>query len=641
MNESKYNAHWKTKILSDLGSFQRGKSRHRPRNDKSLFENGHFPLVQTGEIKDANLYITSHNATYNSFGLKQSKLWPKNTLCITIAANIAETALLGYPMCFPDSVVGFIANPKESSELFMHYVFTYIRKAIQSSASGSIQDNINIDYLTRLKFKIPAKSYQDGIVKTLSQIDSKIEINNQINAELEAMAKLLFDYWFVQFDFPFDFNQGKPDANGRPYKSSGGKMVYNKQLKREIPEGWDDGTLSDIANIIMGQSPPGNTYNENQNGIVFFQGSTDFGIRYPSIRQYTTHPSRIAPEDSILLSVRAPVGTLNQALCECCIGRGLAAINEKSGSNSYLWSQMTYFKQVFDYRNSVGTTFGSITKDDLFSLKVVLPSKDAINHFKSIVDSFHQKIKVNSIENQKLSELRDWLLPLLMNGQVTFGKVKEELGQVAKEGVAYKKDKESIDTLFENINFDYEVAVVQLLTERRFGFTYGKKYTHKMFSNIELLNTMPKLKELVFEEKGWGMFSKAIAKTIDAQCFVYQYQLDNGTKVLKVKSSAFKEVLDWTNQKENKEFVEQVNAMLDLYEKPLINKDMDRIELFNTVLKCIKVLETDSLQSIRNKMAQWPMEEGGYRSKAEKFNENETLYMIGFIKNEILNEFSK
>lgn len=264
-NSSKYNADWGTQPLSELGKFQRGKSRHRPRNDPKLFANGSYPLVQTGEVKAANLYIRSHEANYNEFGLSQSAIWPENTLCITIAANIAETALLGYPMCFPDSVVGFNANPEESSELFMHYVFTYIRKAIQNSASGSIQDNINIEYLTGLRFKIPVKDYQDKIVAVLSVLDQKIELNNRINAELEAMAKTLYDYWFVQFDFPDDSPQGQ----GKPYKTSGGKMVYNPTLKREIPEGWSDKTLSQIANITMGQSPEGSSYNDKGVGTIF------------------------------------------------------------------------------------------------------------------------------------------------------------------------------------------------------------------------------------------------------------------------------------------------------------------------------------------------------------------------------------
>ena len=183
-NESKFNRNWETKKLSQLGEFSRGKSKHRPRNDPRLFEDGGYPFVQTGEIKDANLYIKSHSQEYGEFGLKQSKLWDAETLCITIAANIAETALLSYPMCFPDSVVGFRANKNISSEKFMYYVFDYIRHAIQNAASGSIQDNINIEYLTSLDFKIPSKRVQDKIVQILFSLDNKIIVNQKINDNL-------------------------------------------------------------------------------------------------------------------------------------------------------------------------------------------------------------------------------------------------------------------------------------------------------------------------------------------------------------------------------------------------------------------------------------------------------------------------
>ena len=254
------------------------------------------------------------------------------------------------------------------------------------------------------------KTYQQRTIKILSLIDKKIQINNQINQELEAMAKTLYDYWFVQFDFP--------DENGKPYKSSGGKMVYNDQLKREIPEGWGVEKLENIANITMGQSPKGTSYNEVGEGMLFFQGSTDFGWRFPVARQYTTEPSRIAEEDDILLSVRAPVGTLNIADTRCCIGRGLAAINSKVGANSYIFNVMQDFKKLFDMMNSVGTTFGSITKDDLYSLKLIYPPNELLIKFDKSVNSFDREIKNRSRQNQELSQLRDWLLPMLMNGQV-------------------------------------------------------------------------------------------------------------------------------------------------------------------------------------------------------------------------------
>lgn len=369
-NSSEFNKNWPTKTLADLGTFKRGKSKHRPRNDIRLFSDGKIPLIQTGDVRHANLYINEHSSSYNKFGLVQSKLWPKGTLCITIAANIAETAILSYDMCFPDSIVGFNAYEKECSEHFMHYIFSYIRSSIQSRIQGSIQDNINIEYLTGLNFKIPEKFLRRGITKVLSDLDTKIEVNNKINQQLEAMAKLVYDYWFVQFDFPMSKDYanaiGKPELTGKPYKTSGGKMVYNAELKREIPEGWEDGILSDIAEITMGQSPAGSSYNQKGIGTLFYQGSTDFGLRFPTVRQYTTEPSRMAQKGDVLLSVRAPVGTINQAMEDCCIGRGLASLREKKGSISYLWSQMVYFKQIFDRKNASGTTFGAITKNELF-----------------------------------------------------------------------------------------------------------------------------------------------------------------------------------------------------------------------------------------------------------------------------------
>ena len=150
-------------------------------------------------------------------------------------------------------------------------------------------ENLTLWDLLEAGLKVDA---QKQIAKVLSNLDAKIEINNKINQELEAMAKTLYDYWFVQFDFP--------DKNGKPYKSSGGKMVFNEELKREIPIGWQSGVLSDIASITMGQSPSGSTYNEDGIGTVFYQGSTDFGSRFPTVRKYTTEPNRMAEENDLL-----------------------------------------------------------------------------------------------------------------------------------------------------------------------------------------------------------------------------------------------------------------------------------------------------------------------------------------------------
>lgn len=292
-----------------------------------------------------------------------------------------------------------------------YYTRTNFFKSAITSVAGTNINNLNQDILSNVMIPHYSIEIQKSIVDVLSSIDEKIAINNRINAELEAIAKTLYDYWFVQFDFP--------DANGKPYKTSGGKMEYNAMLKREIPAGWAVNTLSQIANITMGQSPAGESYNEDGIGTLFFQGSTDFGWLFPTPRQYTTSPARMAKKGDILLSVRAPVGDMNIANADCCIGRGLAALNSKSRSDGFLFYVMKYFKQVFYRRNAEGTTFGSMTKDDLHSLQVVCPEPGLLKRYDDIVSEYNKMIFTRSLENQDLIKLRDWLLPLLMNGQVT------------------------------------------------------------------------------------------------------------------------------------------------------------------------------------------------------------------------------
>lgn len=296
---------------------------------------------------------------------------------------------------------------------------------IVSQAVGATMPNLNTGILNRVSFCAPDKSVQERIAAVLTAIDDKIELNQRINEELEGVTKLLYDYWFVQFDFPMTAAQaaalGKPKLAGHPYRASGGKLIYNETLKREIPEGWAATTLSKFANITMGQSPPGESYNQEGIGMVFFQGATDFGWRYPKVREFTTSPSRLAKQSDILLSVRAPVGTLNIADQDCCIGRGLAALNAKSGHDSFLFEVMLYFKCIFDRRNSSGTTFGSITKDDLHSLEFACPAMGLplLDDFEERTKPLHKTILNNHQQNKELTQLRNWLLPLLMNGQVS------------------------------------------------------------------------------------------------------------------------------------------------------------------------------------------------------------------------------
>lgn len=277
--------------------------------------------------------------------------------------------------------------------------------------STSSYPSITPDDIAKTEIKLPNIATQKKIAGLLGLLDRKIAENDKINDNLEQQAQTLYEYWFVQFDFP--------DKDGKPYKKSGNQMAYNHILKMDIPLGWTVGTLSDIANITMGQSPEGESYNEDGNGIEFFQGSTDFGIFFPTTRVYTTNPKRMSKENDILLSVRAPVGTMNIAYQDCCIGRGLASIQGKTNNTSFVRHLLKSNKKFFDRINNAGTTFGAITKDILYEMPVIIPPVKVIIEYEDLVAKSEAIIRSSENEIRQLTHIRDYLLPLLLNGQLS------------------------------------------------------------------------------------------------------------------------------------------------------------------------------------------------------------------------------
>lgn len=246
---------------------------------------------------------------------------------------------------------------------------------------------------------VPPIEIQNRVMAILLSFDDKIELNRRINENLEQQAQALFKSWFVDFE---------------PFKD--GKFV-DSELGM-IPEGWKVGTLSDIANVTMGQSPKGTSYNENGEGIVFYQGRADFGNRYPSVRLFTTEPTRYADPFSVLLSVRAPVGDINIAVEKCCIGRGLASIYSKTGHQSFVLYTMFSLKKELDKFNSEGTVFGSINRSSIENLKIVIPPINVMDKFEHLVSKIDDMLLNLFQETTRLAQLRDILLPRFMSGEL-------------------------------------------------------------------------------------------------------------------------------------------------------------------------------------------------------------------------------
>lgn len=314
------------------------------------------------------------------------------------------------PLVYAGFLIKFSLDPEKVNPKYIKYftISNDYKNWVSSFSTGSTRGNINAKTYASMKIKLPPRKQQDFLVETLSSLDKKIETNNQINKKLEEMAHALFKHWFVDFEFPKE--------NGEPYKSSGGELVESELGM--IPKGWGVEKLGDIAEITMGQSPKGSSYNEENRGVVFYQGRTDFTNRFPVRRLYTTEPKRLAQKGDILMSVRAPVGDINIANEECCIGRGLCAIRSKEGAHSYLLYLMFNLQNELNVFNGEGTVFGSINKDNLYSIKVLVPNDTSISRFEQLVSPIDYKYSVNEKESRILIKIRDILLPKLMSGEI-------------------------------------------------------------------------------------------------------------------------------------------------------------------------------------------------------------------------------
>ena len=279
------------------------------------------------------------------------------------------------------------ADCRKITPEFLYYTLKSpaVRKDVRDNyGSGSAIPRIVLKDFKRMPFSFPSIEEQRKITNLCSAIDAKIQINNAINENLEQQAKALYQQMFIENTCP----------------------------------NWIEGSLRDIADITMGQSPSGSSYNEDGIGTIFFQGRAEFSFRFPTIRLYTTEPKRMAYANDILMSVRAPVGDLNIAHTDCCIGRGLAAIHSKTNHQSFVLYTMFSLRKQLDVFNGEGTVFGSINRNSLNDMPILIPSDETIEEFEKIVAPMDAAIRNNYDEICRLQAVRDSLLPRLMSGEL-------------------------------------------------------------------------------------------------------------------------------------------------------------------------------------------------------------------------------
>lgn len=382
---------WKEYKLNEVGSLQRGKSKHRPRYAFHLY-GGKYPFIQTGEIREASKYLETYTQTYSEAGLAQSKLWKKGTLCITIAANIAELAILKLDACFPDSVIGFIPNKEKSNVDFVFYTLKHFQKELQQMGDGSVQDNINLGTFDQIKFPFPPLPEQKSISEILSSIDDKIDLLHRQNKTLEQLAETLFRQWFVE----------------------------------EAEESWEIVQLETLGKIICGKTP--------SKKIAEY-----FNVGIPFIKIPDMHGKTFVFDSKDSLTELGLASQLNKTLppksiCVSCIATvGLVVMNAKTSQTNqqinsivpskdnyryFLYLKMVSMKDELLAMASGGTATDNLNTGNFSNIEIALPNENLLSEFDDKVSPMFEKIFQNQTQIKTLTKLRDTLLPKLMSGEV-------------------------------------------------------------------------------------------------------------------------------------------------------------------------------------------------------------------------------
>ncbi len=349
---------------------------------------------------------------------KKNQLKYDDILMALTGATIGKIARFkSEEICLQNYRVGkFISRDKSAfSEDYLYYFLSsnLFFHQLLARQTQSAQQNIGKEDINNMTICFPDLATQTSIAEILSSIDDKIELNNKINQELETLAQTLFKQWFIDFEFP--------NENGEPFKSSGGEMVDSEL--GEIPKGWFVQTLKDEFIINMGQSPSGDTYNTDNDGMIFFQGRSDFGFRFPSIRMYTNAPKKVAKKFETLISVRAPVGDINMAADVCCIGRGLGSISHAKKLYTYTYYKILSIQAELKSYDNEGTVFGSINKETLGNIKTIIPPILLCEKFEDLFKEIDSKIYNLDLETQNLIKTRDTLLPKLISGELEINEI--------------------------------------------------------------------------------------------------------------------------------------------------------------------------------------------------------------------------
>ncbi|WP_208110757.1 restriction endonuclease subunit S [Aquabacterium commune] len=325
-------------------------------------------------------------------------------------------------------VDGACADPE-----FVYYYLAQresIEKIIRDSEHTGVP-KINLGYLKSFPISLPDVRTQRAIASVLSAFDERITVLRETNTTLEAIAQALFKSWFVDFD-PVRAKlaglapKGMDEATAALFPEA-----FEDTELGAVPKGWGYSSVGESFVLTMGQSPPGDTYNDAAEGLAFYQGRTDFGFRFPTQRVFCVKPSRIAEVGDTLVSVRAPVGDVNMAIERCCIGRGVASVRHPKDYRGFAFYAMRSLGEQFKMFDSEGTVFGSINKKDFQALPVISPDDGVLRAYDELTSPIDRRVVKNEQQLRTLAILRDTLIPRLISGQLRLPEAQHQIEEAA------------------------------------------------------------------------------------------------------------------------------------------------------------------------------------------------------------------
>ena len=405
---------WKPRRLDELGFLGRGKSRHRPRNEASLY-GGPYPFIQTADVMAADPYITSYSQTYSEFGFQQSKMWPPETLCMTIAgANTARTAILKFEACFPDSMVGFIPDKSKSDIVFVKYALDLMRDRFLSVSRGATQDNLGLDKILSFPILAPDADEQRRIGAILSAYDELMENSQRRIRLLEAMARALYREWFVHFRFP-----------GHE------KLPRVASPLGDIPQGWEVVSIDDVcARVTDGSHNSPKSVDEGL-PMASSKDMHDWGLNLDSCRLISTEDfaelvrNDCKPKKNDVLITKDGANYLKyifvtRAEQEVVLLSSVAMLRPNARINPHLLAAILKepenkgrLKNYF-----TGAAIPRVILKDFKRFELLLPSKEVQTAWAKIAEPMTEQIWQLIDKIQNLRRTRDLLLPRLLSGQV-------------------------------------------------------------------------------------------------------------------------------------------------------------------------------------------------------------------------------